>query len=1081
MSINWRRLGVKNSMKQRVAVWMALAALTGGAACVVGAQAGWAQDAGAAKATQLSAHAGTFEAYLPEVGFKLPAIVLQFDAQAGTGAEWGKVKGPKWHEASDAVVLGRAANYLREGLTRMTGKPFEIVSGNDLSKGIVLTLYQNASEEIKNDAAVKKTLAGDAKDPYAAAEAFYVRSEKGRVLVVANTPSGLTDGVVELLESVDYEVLGMGPDWTHVPDYRSKALVFNVEKAGRPSYYIRQLWAHSAQGNGAGTILNGVSDPADETVDVSAWRWWLGTRMFGKSMPAFPGHALQAYHKRVMDKMRATGSTEGFHAVVKMGLDEARPDASAELKYVVWMNTDAKGSPGFDQVFTCDGKDWKRDATPLYMDANLDVSAPVVREVIFEELKKVSEEAFKARPDERVIFGVDPEDGGVNDEERLRTIAHKNWYPEYLAKEKLPFGRPYALHGFKGIDQPVETWDPSSASDGVYGLASYLLHEYDKWIDSLPEAERVTSTGKSKKQGLRMSLQSYNYHDVPPNFNPDTRVRATIAPFPKHRGRGKWAELKTPIDVAAALKLMLPDEPSGNYFFYSFSYYNDGGAEGIPPRWSPSPAAIAKTYRDMYDAGFRSVGVEIDFNFGKYGPGYYLAGKALWDVSLGEQGLDRLRDRWLQRAYGSAWKEMKAYHDFMLPENYPVNSPNTWGKAVRLIDAADKKIDPAVEPDAKKRIDDVKEYWYSHYLFDTEKFKKDAPQVKEYLWKGQMSYMVGMQGLLSREYKQRDVKASVGEEISQGPAHYTREETAKWWPELLAQWPVVEVAEFAQATLANGKPAAGVDLNDLVMVKEFSAKGWADGPFLYNSGYQKPGTFLQVATEKGAELGFRMSWPFNPKDNYYVAKKVPYGVEIWDAAEKAWMPWIDKAVTSQQSVEVRGSKGNLLQVVDVKLEAPRAGTYRFTLGYGGNLSLLGSRDMDPLTGTVAGDAKTPFTYYNQAVGLTQSGVWIYIPKGTKTLDLDVWDTAKAKTVSLYKGLPSLDMKMSRKVDIGAMGVNRVALEAGEDGSLALIHGNGFAFPLLYSVPSLWAKAPGALLVPRAVAEADGLTVVGGGK
>jgi hypothetical protein len=1062
---------------RRVSVGLLVSGL--GVACL-GTQA-WGQGAtpvqGAAAVKETGAQG--FTVWSPEPGFKPPVIVLQFDSAGKTGADWEKVKKPKWHEASDAIILGRAAHFLGEGLGRMTGKPVKIVSGNDLSAGIVLTLYENASAEIKEDPAVKKALAGDSKDPYAAAEAFYVRSEKDRVIVVANSPWGLANGVVELLDSVDYEVLGMGPDWVYVPDYKNKPLVFNVERTGRPSYYIRALWAHSAQGNGAGTIMDGLTDPSDEPVYDSSWRWFIGTRLAGKSMPGFPGHALQAYHKRVMDQMRKTGSTQGFHAVVKMGLEDHRPLPGPEVKDTFWMNTDPKGEPGFERVYYCDGKDWKGFNDKLHFGSNLDVSAPVVREVVLEELKKVSEEAFKARPNDRVIFGIDPEDGGVNDDERLRTITDKNWYPDYLAKEKLPWGRPYVLDGFKGINQPVETWDPSSASDGIYGLGTYLLHEYDKWIDSLHEGQRVTSTGKSKKELVRMSLQCYNYHDVPPNFNPDMRIRATIAPFPKHRGMGKWEGLKNPIDVAAALKVMLPNEPSGNYFFYSFSFYGDGGTEGIPARWSPSPAAILKAYKEMYDAGFRSVGVEIDFNFGKMGLGYYMASKALWNVNQSVAELDQVRDRWLKRAYGSAWQEMKAYHDFMLPENYAINTPNTWAKAIRMIDAADKKLAGSNETDAQKRVDDMKETWYCHYLFDTGKFDKKSQEVKEYLWKGQMSYMVGMQGLVNREYKVRDVKTVVGEEISKGPAHYTHDETQKWWADVLAQWQVVSVTEFAPGTLADGKPAAGVDLNDLVAVKEFEG-GRIDTPFLYNSGYMKPPVLLESAGRKGAELGFRMQWPFNPKDNYYIAKKVFYGVDIWDPETKTWTPWIDKTTTFAQSIEVKDAKGTSTQLVEVRLEAPRAGTYRFSLGYGGNLSVLSSLDFDPVAGLKSKEPESGFSYSDNAAGLTQSGVFIYLPKGTKTLDLDVWDNMKAKTVTLHKGLPGTGMKISRKVDIGALVVHKVALEPGEDGSLALIEGNGFCFPFLYSVPTVWAKSPGALLVPRGIAAADGLTVKGGG-
>jgi hypothetical protein len=635
------------------------------------------------------------------------------------------------------------------------------------------------------------------------------------------------------------------------------------------------------------------------------------------------------------------------------------------------------------------------------------------------------------------------------------------------------------LNGYKGINQPKEVWDPESASDCIFGFANYLLHEYDKWIDSLPKEQRLTSTGKSKKELVRCSLQSYNYHDVPPNFNPDSRTRASIAPFPKHRGIGKWEKLASQEDVARALHVMLPNEPSGDYSFFSFSFHNDGGPGGIPtPAWCGSAASIAQTCGRYYDAGFRSIVREIDFNFGKSGLGYYLVAKVLWDVNLGEKGLEAIRDRWFQRSFGSAWKEMKAYYDFMLPENYPVNSPNIWAKAIRLIDAADKKIDGAKEPEAQRRIDDVKQYWYSHYLMDSGLFTTNAPEVKEFLWKGQMSYMVGMHGLLGRDFKSSDVKAVVGPQISAGPAHYTHTEVQSWWPKILDRWTVTPVNLFNAAALANGKPAKKVDLNDLVMVKEFQTEA-SDAPFFYNSGYMTPVPFLMVARQKDDPLGFKLSWPFNPNDNYYTAKKVPYGAEIWDPAAKTWEPWIDKTTTFQPSAEHTNPQGTKLQVVDVQLRAPRPGIYRFSIGYGGNLSSLASPAYNPVSGKYS--RALPFTYYTNASGLTQSPVYLYIPKKTRSLDFEVlWDFCP-NFLTLYKGLPDKKPSVSRRVDIGKMGAHTVALEPGEDGTVAMFEGNNFYFPYLYSIPSFWAKVPSALLVPRAIAEADGLTVLNQGK
>ena len=110
--------------------------------------------------------------------------------------------------------------------------------------------------------------------------------------------------------------------------------------------------------------------------------------------------------------------------------------------------------------------------------------------------------------------------------------------------------------------------------------------------------------------------------------------------------------------------------------------------------------------------------------------------------------------------------------------------------------------------------------------------------------------------------------------------------------------------------------------------------------------------------------------------------------------------------------------------------------------------------------------------------MTQSPTYIYIPKGTRTLDLEVWDSYGAKTVTLHTSLPPTRANISRKVDVSARRTHRVPLKPEETGNLAVIHGNGFAFPYLYSIPLLWAKSPGQLLVPREIAIADGLTIRG---
>ena len=35
--------------------------------------------------------------------------------------------------------------------------------------------------------------------------------------------------------------------------------------------------------------------------------------------------------------------------------------------------------------------------------------------------------------------------------------------------------------------------------------------------------------------------------------------------------------------------------------------------------------------------------------------------------------------------------------------------------------------------------------------------------------------------------------------------------------------------------------------------------------------------------------------------------------------------------------------------------------------------------------------RLPLTFLSNVAGLTQDPAWVYIPKGTKSLDLEVWD------------------------------------------------------------------------------------------
>jgi len=734
-----------------------------------------------------------------------------------------------------------AATYLQEAVKKMTGTALPIENKADVSKGIILTTLAKAPA-LGNDAEVKDALKSTGEDAYNANEAFFIRTEQNRVLVVSNTADGLADAVVELLESVNYEVLGLGPNWIYVPDYHARPLVFDLKRAGRPSYYIRGLWATSGQSYGVGTLTGKLKDPADEPVDISYQRWQVGTRMFGRSMPAFPGHAMQAYHPQILEHMFTTKSTDGFLAAkTKIGPDpavfdpaqeidplagdgepggignlfdegpppvdpNARPPAAPENEGWLWISSE-RDPAGVVKAFYSDGKKWER--CKPYEAGVIDMSVPYVRQIVLDEMKKQAAKSFAEQPDDIVILCTEPEDGGCG--QMGQWMKNPNWYPDYLKAEGIPFGKPYVLNGYNGLNHPVETWDPNLQANTIFGFDNWLLHEMDKWIDAMPAKDRVTASGKDKKALLRCSGYSYNYHDVPPDINMDPRIRLMIAGYPKHRGRDRWAAFgRSSVDLARALKVMLPREPSGDYRIVSLSAYWDIGKGGIPAGWSASPKSIAEDYHQTYLSGIKAMNEETDFNFGKFGLAYYLTAKMLWNADLTPEQLDAIRDRWFQRAYGSVWKEMKAYYDFMLKDNYPANEPATWAKAIRLIDAAQQKLDGTKEPDAQKRLDDLKQYWYFHYLLESGQGDPNSAKLREFLWKGQMSYMVAMHAVAKRCFADQqgdvrklcagsslaadpelqDVNMAALDEVplSKQPNHYTHEETQAWWAEVLAFW-----------------------------------------------------------------------------------------------------------------------------------------------------------------------------------------------------------------------------------------------------------------------------------------------------
>ena len=541
-------------------------------------------------------------------------------------------------------------------------------------------------------------------------------------------------------------------------------------RAGRPGFYMRWYFSYYSY-YGDGNLYNiDLADPADETFDRSYERWVIGARFMGRSMPEYQGHALQAYDAAIIGHIKQTGLKEGFLMDrISLGPSAQRPTEGEKGVWHMWINTDPPGEPGADKAFVSHGEAWVENHVSEVACA-IDLSVPWVRQIILEDKKRYAQESFAKYPDEQAILATEPEDGDGHSRIE-KQMAYKNWYPDYLEAEGVPFGQPYVLHGFHGLDQPSEVWDPSSSSDMVFGFNNWLLREMDKWIDSLPPEQRVTATGKSKKDLLCTTLYSYVRHDVPPDFNLDARIRVQIAGFARNRGRGKW--------------------------------------NGV--------------------------------------------------------------------------------------------------------------------------VDDLKTFWYFHYLLQSGKGTADSREMREFAWKGQMANMLTMAMVVPSIFGTSDAREAAGPEFRSGPAHYTHQETQAWWQKVLDFWKLPDADLFTDMTLADGRKGASVDLNDLVAVCEFAGAG-PDTVFADNTYYKESTRFYTVALRKGDPIGFKIHWP-----SWDTLKKPEqrYGLDRWDARTKQWASVRDKDAPGPRSQTVAVDWGwteGDRELVEVRLDAPAPGTYRFDLG-----------------------------------------------------------------------------------------------------------------------------------------------------
>ncbi len=236
-----------------------------------------------------------------------------------------------------------------------------------------------------------------------------------------------------------------------------------------------------------------------------------------------------------------------------------------------------------------------------------------------------------------------------------------------------------------------------TVSDSVFGLAN--------------EVARMV---QQEFPGKMVGLLAYNFHIEPPTFplEPNIYVELT-AGF--NMSKLSYAELFE----------QWPRKATHLGFYEYFSVY-DWDQDKLPGGRIASLAWVQDRMR-VY-AGMKAIGISAQSgnSWGPHGRGYYLASKLMWNPEADTEAL--LAD-FYEKAYGPAAPIMKRYHERISPDSSNLVSTVLLGQAFHDVDEASNVA--AGRPDVLARLAEIKQYLrYLHLRWvldeETDPVKKKA-------------------------------------------------------------------------------------------------------------------------------------------------------------------------------------------------------------------------------------------------------------------------------------------------------------------------------------------------------------------
>ncbi|MAE61655.1 MAG: hypothetical protein CMJ49_09905, partial [Planctomycetaceae bacterium] len=581
----------------------------------------------------------------------------------------------------------------------------------------------------------------------------------------------------------------------------------------------------------------------------------------------------------------------------------------------------------------------------------------------------------------------------------------------------------YALDYFaKNPDADMVSADPSDGGGHCECENCAAMGKVSNRVFHL--ANEVAKAVDEKYPGKMVGLYAYNLHSEPPDFElaPNVYVQLTSGFI---RGQYSYDELFE----------LWPKKCRNMGFYEYYSVYQWNG-DMLPGGNGGNVGHHRRRIPEFHHANATSIDAESGNNWGPHGRGYIVANRLMWNPKA---DVDSITEDFYMKAFGPAADVMQRYYERVAPENSPIISNHLLGLAFRDIHEATELAKD--RPDVLARLDHLKIYLrYVHLKWmlgreqDKARSKDLWEQLFTHVYRNRYTYMNHWEAI--RQFQTRVTAKAVDEPTWHhsgpeapwiGKAPNTRQEIAAFFAEGLEYFKPQEIDERAYS-------------DDLVPVR-------------FVKGHARPNAPTPAGFFQG---GFRSVM-------YSIAGE-PLEVTV-TTGRIAW--YRDRAqakytfTDEQQEVILEGRLPLDGQKHAIRCQVPTAGLYFFDFNDSGAGWTKAAAGDQPLTIPLR---KSGFTHHGWG-----KNYYFYVPKGLKNVTY-YFDGGAHKIIGP-------DGKLVREVENHQSGTYiTIPVPDGMDGTIWRFKQIALSKIWFTNVPNYLAGTPNALMIPREVAEADGLEV-----